>query len=265
MNWIINHFLQKLKDESGIFGLFKKTPKVSATPDIAYPTQEQLHFTTPLRTLAQQRIQAGTTGEETPGVGFGKDFLSQATNPAIKEIRRQFSEESLPQLSSQQSARGIARSSIATDQIAREQRVAQGNIEQLLANFYVLNEQQKKSDITEGLNLGIGLQNQQAGMKADQAAASERLVERTAAGQLSRAKSEQDRLNAIGDAAIGLVGGGISGGIGGGGLKNILLGASGGAMGNNAILNQATGIKTATLGSIGDDDLLAKIIEMLGR
>lgn len=260
---MIREIITKLKCERGIFGLFKKTPKPNLTPDIPMPSQESLYFTKPLRELAETGINAARTGAETPGIGFGQDFLNRATNPAIKEIQRTFTEDTLPQLSSQQSARGIARSSLATDQIAREQRVAQGNINQLLANFYVLNEQQKKSDIGTRLNLATGLQDQQAAMKSAEASASERLANATAAQQTSRAAAESERLTKLGNIAIGAVAGGV-GGFGASGMSGAFTGMASGAM-NPASLGKISSISTATLGNTSNDDLVKALLQALGQ
>ena len=133
--------------------LFGKSKKQNLTPDISYPTQEQLYFTPMLRKLAGQRIEGATTGRDVPGVGFGDDFVSKATNPIVTERMRRFREETVPTISSEASRRGLGRSTLTTRQIQRAERDTQSDIDQLLSKFYVLNEQQKKSDLTEGINL----------------------------------------------------------------------------------------------------------------
>ena len=57
---------------------FFKSKKPNLTPDISFQTPSQISpgLYNPMSELAKRRIQAGLTGEETPGVGFGKDFLN---------------------------------------------------------------------------------------------------------------------------------------------------------------------------------------------
>lgn len=169
-----------------------KSKKVNLTPDVSYKTPEQAspQFYKPLSELAQQRIKAGTTGLETPGVGFGQDFVAKSTNPVADSMRRNFNNVTSPFLSSQYSARGLGNSSLA----ASAQGLAQGNVESdignLMAQFYTLNEQQKKNDITQGINLGSNLMQGDINQSNQIAGASERLANATA--QDARAREQRD-------------------------------------------------------------------------
>ena len=70
--------------------LFGSGPKPNLTPAIDFPKQEQLFFTKPLRRLASRRVEAGFTGRDAPGVGFGDEFVSKAANPVITERQKSF-------------------------------------------------------------------------------------------------------------------------------------------------------------------------------
>jgi len=239
-----------------------KKKKVNLTPDIPYASQEQLFFTSPnaskegysLKDFAAKRIK----GE---GLGFGEDFLDRSTSAPIKSREARFRENELPAINSQLSARGLARSAgpnLATDVLARAEAGKERDINDLISQFYVLNERQKKSDQSEGLRLAESLQGEQRGMLDNMAAASERLVGRNIAERDSRATSQaaagQNILSSIG----GFVGAGGLGNIGTA-LQNIPV------MGNSVsgFLNNANSIfqKPAQVGmnALGkrDGDLLS--------
>jgi hypothetical protein len=181
-------------NEHGFLSLFKSRKKPNLTPDISFPTQEQLHFTPQLRQFAEDRISGKTAG-------FGEDYLSRTTNPVIASREARYNEQEIPQLSSQLSARGLARSAgpnLASDVLTRAGQQKERDINEVLAQFYQLNEAQKKQDITQGVGVGEYLQSQQAGMKADQAAASERLSQRTAAQQNQYQSEDRAGLDKLG-------------------------------------------------------------------
>src|SRR3990167_4647476 len=118
--------------------LFKGQKKVNLTPDISMPTQESLYFTPQLRDFAKKRI----AGED---LGFGSDYLDKTTNPAIANIDANFKNKTLPLISSEASKRGLARSSIVTDQIGQADQQRNRDVNSLVAQFYQLNELQRKT------------------------------------------------------------------------------------------------------------------------
>src|SRR3990167_7870549 len=117
---------------------FFKSKKPNLTPDISFQTPSQISpgLYNPMSELAKRRIQAGLTGEETPGVGFGKDFLSRTTNAPIASREARFREQEVPFLSSQLSSRGLARSAgpgLATDVLNRASLQKERDINDLLS------------------------------------------------------------------------------------------------------------------------------------
>lgn len=174
----------------GILGFlgFGKKNKVNQVQNFRMPpSASEAPLYPDLRQLASQRIKAGTTGEETPGVGFGPGFLDRATSAPIASREARYREVEMPQLSAELSKRGIARSAgpgLASDIVTRAGQSKERDINDLLANFYVLNEQMKKSDITEGIKVGDQLDTQflnQGNEQASQFNAAERgNTERTA-------------------------------------------------------------------------------------
>lgn len=198
-----------------LFGLFGKKAKINLTPDVNPPNQEDLFFTTKLRDLASRRI-AGND------LGFGPEFLDKATNPTIQGIERNFSQNTLPRLSSQLSARGVNRSigpGLATDVLSRAEGDKNQGISELLSQFYTLNETQKKADFGQALDLSKGLQDQQASMLNNKALASERLSQRTQDQANTNAAVDRDTASKVLSMISSVVGGPI-GAMATGGFKS---------------------------------------------
>jgi len=191
---------------SEFLGFGKK--KVNETPAIPMPTQEQLTLTKNLRDYALR-------GEGFEGKGYGEGFLSKATNPVIANKEAMFREQTLPGIQNQLSSRGVARSAgsgLATDMVLRAEAQKNRDIDELMSKFYVLNEQQKKSDQSQMLRTATGLQDQEAGMLENRAAASERQAIRDTS-QNNAFNAQQDaNLNRTVSAALGAATGGSTGG-----------------------------------------------------
>lgn len=166
---------------SGLLGFlgFGKKSKPNLVPDIMPPSATDSPLYGQLKDFAANRIKAGTTGEETPGVGFGPDFVSKTSNPAIAQIDANFRDRTLPTISNEASKRGLARSSIVADQIGRADLQRSRDIDSMVADFYKLNEIQKKSDITEGVNVGNTLDTQYLNQGNQQAAESAKIRDLT--------------------------------------------------------------------------------------
>src|SRR5260221_465942 len=132
---------------------FSGKKKPNLTPDITPLMPGQINPTqyNNLSEFANKRIKAGITGEETPGVGFGSDFISKTTNPVADAYRKNFQQFTAPATASAYSARGLGKSSLAANEIGRQEGDVESNVNQLMAQFYQLNEAQKKSDITQGV------------------------------------------------------------------------------------------------------------------
>lgn len=191
-----------------LFGsLFGKKKKVNLTPDITPMPFGASDYSVPLKQLALSRIR----GE---GVGFGNDFTERAGNSQAKRMRQDFQDYTSPFLSSQASARGLGRSSLALDQQRRAYGETQSDIDQLMERLYILNKQQEKSDISEGINLATQQQGAEFNQSNQQAAASERLANATVAQQNLQAQNERDAAGRIFQAGGTFIGNGGFGSIG---------------------------------------------------
>lgn len=139
---------------------FGKKQKTNTPETILPPASYQAPQYGSLKQLADRRTQAAYSGEETPGVGFGPDFVSKTTNPVANSMRSNLQQYTLPQLNSEASKRGLGRSSIALDQNTRAVQNNENQIGNLMSQFYQLNEAQKKTDQTQGVELGQNLDSQ---------------------------------------------------------------------------------------------------------
>lgn len=201
----------------GLFsGLFGKKTKVNLTPQFSPALQGDLYFTKQLRDLTSRRL----AGQD---LGFGEDFLSKSTNPAIVGRQQRFREETVPTISNQASARGLGRSSIVMDQIGKAERNTNQDIDELVSKFFTLNEQQKKQDFGQSLDVSRYMQDQEADLLNNRAAASERQVGRNMdyanqKDQLSSAAGGRI-LSAVGSFVSPVLGGAMGGAFGGGASK----------------------------------------------
>ena len=205
------------------FGKKSKPNLTQAFREIPQATSAPLFGT--LEDFSRRRIK----GEDG---GFGEDFVSLA-NPAIASRKARFRDETLPEIGSQLSSRGVARSAgkgLATDIIGREERTMQRDVDELLSQFDYLNRVQKKQDVTEGVNVGQNLNTQflnQGTAAAEAFNAAERgNTERTvgqATARNQRADQMQDRTfqalaALIGGPAAGALFGGVGAATAGGGI-----------------------------------------------
>ena len=162
----------------------KRKPNLAA--DITHMSATQSPLWGNLKQFSDDRLSGKTAG-------FGEDFTSLA-NPAIQASERGFKERTMPRISSELSSRGLARSAgpnLATDVITRANQEQQSTVDQMLAQFDYLNRIQSKQDITEGVNVGKGLQTDYLNQENLKASASERLANATA-GQQNKFQ-DQDR------------------------------------------------------------------------
>lgn len=139
----------------GLMGFlgFGKRAKTSLTPVNETAKFEDLPFTKSLSDLASSRLR----GE---GLGYGPDFVDKAANPAIAKLESQFKNKTMPNLSSQASARGLGRSSLVMNQIGEAEGEKNRDVSDLVSKFFVLNKAQEKQDTTEAIGLGQNLNNQ---------------------------------------------------------------------------------------------------------
>lgn len=246
---------------SWLSSIFKK-PKPNLTPDVQQPSQEDLAFTPKLRDITRRRLD----GQD---LGFGEDFVSRQSSPGIAQIDANFKERTLPTLSNEASKRGIARSSIATDQIGRADQQRNRDIQETVARFQYLNELQKKQDFGQALDQSNNMQNQQAGLLGRRADASERLADKTAAQQNQRQLDNQAMLGRgleFGAPLLASVAAPI-----GGGIESLLqkagLGNVAGALkpAGEAVQSGFQGVSANVLSTMSDSDLDNAIAEYLKR
>lgn len=190
---------------------FGKKEKPNLTPNFrALPHATDAPLFGTLQDFARKRISGETTG-------FGSDYVSRASNPIIANREAQFREVTMPRINSELSKRGIARSAgsnLATDIINTEERRKNRDIDEIMANFYQLNEAQKKTDEAQGVQLGDQLNSQYLNQENNAANAEnqmqENLTNRTVAQSNQRNAEQSQRQNMV-IQSMGLLAGGPTG------------------------------------------------------
>lgn len=241
--------------------LFGSGNKPNLTPDVQQPDQNNLYYTNQLRQNTQDRLNG-------QNLGFGPDFLSKTTNPAIAGIEANFQNKTVPFMASQLASRGISRSvgpNLASDTMMQAENQKNRDIANLQSQFYLLDQQQRKADYGQALGEANTMQGQQADMLTNKANASERLANATAAqtnynnqlqkqGAQSILQGSAYALPSVGG-AFSSIGGALSGVPGLGPIGGMLSG-EGNAIGGVKI----PGYTAPTLQSQEQVDLLRKIL-----
>ena len=224
---------------------FRGSKKVNLTPDIVpqMPSQINPRAYGDLSNLSSKYIR----GE---GTGFGDEYVDKNVNPVAQSMRRNFRNVTSPFLSSQYSARGIARSNLAADAQGQAEGDVESNIGNLMAKFFQLNEAQKKQDTQFGAQIGQNLLTGDTSAQHTQAESSRLLANATAGDARTRETNDAAKTQKLIQTALGVATGGATGG-----FTGALAGASAG-------LGATPSVGTKMLGK---DDLAAAIMELLGR
>ena len=131
------------------------------------------------------------------GTGFGQDYVDKSVNPVAEARRRNFRNVTSPLLSSEYSKRGISRSNLAADAQGRAAGDVEDEIGQMMAQFFSLNEAQKKADQQFGANLGQNILTGDVSAQQNQATASERLANATATNAQYREQQDTSKSGKI--------------------------------------------------------------------
>lgn len=235
---------------------FFKKPKPNLTPNITpmMPGQINPQAYGDLSKLSHNYISG-------QGTGFGDDYLSRTTNPAIAQIDANFNKRTVPFISNEASKRGLARSSIVQDQLGQADLQRNRDVDSLVAQFFQLNELQKKSDTQFGAQVGQNILTGDVNQQNQQAAQSERLANATAAQQNARSESNDAKLGQITQAVGTLLGGQNIGNL----FKGLGQPAQGSALQSFGVQSLAgsQGPKTRLLGDINPNDLSGMNIDEL--
>ncbi len=151
-----------------------------------------------LRDLAKKRINGGD-------LGFGDDFVSKAGNPLAKQMRDKFSNVTDPYINSEMSKRGINRSSIATDSKIKAYQSNESAIDSMMADFYKLNEMQKKTDQSEGIRVGENINSSYLNQGNNAANAYNAHEEAVTGRTVGAADARNQRADKMQDASVGFL------------------------------------------------------------
>lgn len=175
--------------------LFKSSKKTNLTEDVTPLMPSQIN---PQAYGDLSRLSHNYTNGI--GTGFGDDFVGRATNGPIASREARFNEVELPQLSSQLSSRGVARSvgpNLASDVLTRAGQSKERDINDLISQFYTLNETQKKTDEGNGVSIGQNLLSGDVQAQQEQAAASRARRDATAGDARTRYAADEARAGKI--------------------------------------------------------------------
>jgi hypothetical protein len=148
-------------DIGQFFGTKKKRADLSPITKVGLPSRSLTDF--PTGSALNERILAGLRGE---GIGFDPRFVERTTSPVVAQREARFREVERPELESAFSARGLGRSTIAGREIGRAGAQVGRDINQIIADAFLAQEQQKKADIARIQNLAFGFTGAEAGQEA---------------------------------------------------------------------------------------------------
>jgi len=233
---------------SWLSNLFGGRSKAVQAPQVTIPSVGGYEQYPTLQEFAMGRISGKTAG-------FGEDFLNRATNAPIASREARFRDEEVPFLNSQLSARGVGRSGgtgLATDVMNRASLQKERDIQDLMSQFYVLNEAQKKTDTSEGVRVSEGLLDRQANRATQQAGLDAGLNATNAGLKANADTAQREGINKLIATALG-----GAAGMAGVGATSALSGAATSFSGNPQA--NIAGIPSSSLSGMSVEQLLALI------
>lgn len=103
------------------------------------------------KTISKRIMDALTTGT---GIGYPAEYIDKATSPFVASREARYKSKELPFLSSQYAGRGMGRSSLAARDIGESFAQKERDINEVIANAYLQDLNQRKSDTQRYENLG---------------------------------------------------------------------------------------------------------------
>lgn len=144
-----NYTKRILKSQKGkfditqFFGLGAKRPDLGPMKKVKLPYESLTEI--PMGADVDEAIR------QAMGEGFGAEFESKVTSPVVAGRRARFEEEELPAMEAGMSARGLGRSTIATEGMRRGRLAMGRDIDQIVAEAYRANVQAKERARGQGL------------------------------------------------------------------------------------------------------------------
>jgi hypothetical protein len=166
----------KFKDLLWPFGGSKKQsyPELEKAPQLTdYPTGKAVN----------DKIMAALTSGA--GIGYPADYIERSTSPFIAEREAGFTQRELPALNAEYGARGLSRSTLAARDIGQAYGQKERDINTVMADAYLKNLNQTKSDQQYYNNLGYNFAGEEAGIGAKNAGI-------TNQGRLGQLQLDQD-------------------------------------------------------------------------
>lgn len=161
-------------------------------------------------------------------IGFGEDFVKRSTSPFVASREARWEGTEKPEMRAAASSRGLGRSTLAQREEIRGVGARERDINEMMAQAYVTEEMQKKSDIKRYMDAGFSFAQAES-IQRDKASQDEVMrrkfqigkeAESDAAGIANARFLTGMGLSTLGPMVGGPVGAGMSmagGGMGGGG------------------------------------------------
>lgn len=187
-----------------LFGL-KSGEKPQSLPEHAKPQESLLKMTVPSKYY--QTLEERLAGR---GAGISPELLQRGTSALAAQRRAGLTEQTLPLISAQASARGVGRSTIPVQRAAMESATAERDIEQRLADLTIQSEVMKQQERIDALT--------KMGRFAEAEAEQQNLRAAVESGDFSRIETLRAQREAEEQAgvsrAVMTAGGALAGGLG---------------------------------------------------
>lgn len=174
-----------------MLGLEKKgAPDTSAITNAVRPFRSLTEI--PVGATLNEKILAGLKGA---GWGYDPAFLERTTSPLVAQREARWKETELPGISGEMSSRGLGRSTIAQTGINKAFGQKERDINEVLAQAYAADQEQRKADEARYQNLGLSWTGAEAGQQGRYATEDVRRAEIASnAENAYRAEKETERI-----------------------------------------------------------------------
>lgn len=169
-----------------LFGKKKEVPiQTKYTGPLPYTSQTDF----PVGKALNDLILSGLSGKNW---GYGEDFVNRTTSPMVRHLQSKWP-DTQKEIQDAYSARGLGRSTPVARDIGKAAEERDMNINDILAQAYMINEQQKKTDEQNALGRGQAFSGQEVATRSG--ASQFGLNQLIGEGNLADAYNKQQSLN----------------------------------------------------------------------
>lgn len=147
-------------------------------------------------TLNTRILNALNKGE---GIGYPAEYINRSTSPFIASRESRFTENELPAMNAEYGSRGLSRSTLATRDIGKAYAQKERDVNEIMANAYMKNLEQGKTDTARYENLADTFSQNQATLENQEelynAGIGNKNLELSKASELNNANNSYANLN----------------------------------------------------------------------